>query len=452
MKIIILGAGPTGLGAAYHLDKLGHTCWQLFERNMQVGGLSASFADDKGFTWDIGGHVLFSHYDYFDRAVSEALVDSYYEHQRECWIRILQAWVPYPFQNNVRHLPDQAMQECVAGLRNLQCIPSQSENFYEWMHAVFGAGIVKYFMEPYNKKVWGVPLETMGKQWIAERVSLVDLARIERNIAEQRDDLSWGPNNTFKFPRSGGTGAIFEGIAGPLRDRIHLDHEMTAIDLERKQVCFSNGRIENYDVLINSSPLDLLVGRCASIPESLVSAAEDLVHNGGLIVGLGFERRRDDSKCWMYFPENNSPFYRVTNFHNYSPFNVPGGDTNRFSSLMCETTYSSYKSVDKELIVYETILGLIKSGMIDESQRERIVSRYPIDIPYSYPVPTLGRDRALSLIQPYLEARSVYSRGRFGAWKYEVGNMDHSFMQGVEIVDRLLGNGTEPTLNLQECL
>ena len=150
--------------------------------------------------------------------------------------------MPYPFQNNVRHLPDEALQECVNGLRSLQGNPSQAVNFYEWLLAVFGNGIVKHFMEPYNRKVWGVPLETMSKEWIAERVSLVDLARIERNIVEQRDELSWGPNSTFMFPRQGGTGAIYEEIAESFRDRIHLDHEMQEIDLEAKQVRFTNGR------------------------------------------------------------------------------------------------------------------------------------------------------------------------------------------------------------------
>ncbi len=444
---MILGAGPTGLGAAYHLNKLGHTTWQLFERNSHVGGLSASFVDDKGFTWDIGGHVLFSHYAYFDQAVAEALGDEYYEHQRESWVRILQTWVPYPFQNNVRHLPDHALRECVNGLRSLHGNRAQAADFHEWMRSVFGSGIVKYFMEPYNRKVWGVPLETMSKEWIAERVSVVDLARIERNIAEQRDDLSWGPNNTFKFPKKGGTGAIYESIAGRLRDRIFLDHEMSVVDLEQKQVSFANGRVENYDVLINTAPLDLLVASCGSLPEAVRALAEDLVHNSGLIVGLGCEERRDDAKCWMYFPEDNSPFYRVTNFHNYSRFNVPGGDTDRYSSLMCETTYSPYKLEDKANIIDETVQGLVNSGMIHEPQIQRIVSQYLIDIPHSYPVPTLGRDKALSVIQPYLESKDVYSRGRFGAWKYEVGNMDHSFMQGVEVIERLFAGGGEPTLN-----
>jgi len=64
MKILIIGAGPCGLGAAYRLEQLGYWDWQVFERNSYVGGLSASFFDDLGFTWNVGGHVLFSHYEY----------------------------------------------------------------------------------------------------------------------------------------------------------------------------------------------------------------------------------------------------------------------------------------------------------------------------------------------------------------------------------------------------
>ena len=219
------------------------------------------------------------------------------------------------------------------------------------------------------------------------------------------------------------------------------------MDLEQKQVRFGNGRVASYDVLINTTPLDRFVAGCTGVPEQVADAVAVLVHNGGLIVGVGLEQRRGDSKCWMYFPESNSPFYRVTNFHNYSPYNVPAGDTSRYSSLMCETTYSDYKTVGKDAIVEQTVDGLVSSGMLADGERNLIVSQYLIDIPYSYPVPTLGRDKALGAIQPYLESRSVYSRGRFGAWKYEVGNMDHSFMQGVEVVERILTGKEETTLH-----
>lgn len=445
IPILILGAGPTGLGAAYHLNKLGHADWHIFERNAYVGGLAASFVDAQGFTWDIGGHVLFSHYPYFDQAVSEALGDAYYQHQRESWVRILQTWVPYPFQNNVRYLPDHALAECIAGLKNLRGTPADAANFREWIEAVFGRGIVKYFMEPYNRKVWAIPLERMSKDWIAERVSVVDLARIERNIAEDRDDVSWGPNNTFLFPRAGGTGAIYEGIAGKFRDKIDFYQSMRSIDLENKQVIFENGRVVSYDVLINTSPLDILVRSCTDVPDTVRAAADSLVHNSGFVVGIGLAGRRDDSKCWMYFPEETAPFYRVTNFHRYSPYNVPDGDVGRYFSLMCETSCASFDPARRATIIDETIDGLVASGMISDQERACVASRYLIDTPYSYPVPTLQRDKALQIVQPYLESRGVYSRGRFGGWKYEVANMDHSFMQGVEVVDRILNGSPEPT-------
>lgn len=444
--IIILGAGPCGLGAAYHLHKLCYHNWQLFELNRHIGGLSASFVDDKGFTWDIGGHVLFSHYNYFDKAVAEALGDTWYEHQRESWVRILNTWVPYPFQNNIRHLPLDALDECLEGLKELAGNPHTASNFREWMDTVFGAGIVKHFMEPYNRKVWGVPLHDMSREWIGERVSVIDLARIERNISEKIDDVNWGPNNTFKFPERGGTGAIFNGIARRFQERISFSHELIEVDLTARKITFTNDRQESYDTLINTIPLDIFIGLCRDVPDHVREAAGNLVHNSGLIVGIGVEGERRDSKCWMYFPEDNCPFYRVTNFHNYSPWNVPNGDSSRYFSLMCETTYSPHKPVNREQIVEETIQGLVNAGLLSNIERKRIVSRYLIDIPYSYPVPTVGRDAALAVINQFLESCGVFSRGRFGAWKYEVGNMDHSFMQGVEVVDRLLSGNAETTI------
>ena len=64
-RIVIIGAGPTGLGAAYRLQELGHKNWKIYEKQGYVGGLAASFVDSQGFTWDVGGHVMFSHYKYF---------------------------------------------------------------------------------------------------------------------------------------------------------------------------------------------------------------------------------------------------------------------------------------------------------------------------------------------------------------------------------------------------
>src|SRR5690606_11960998 len=76
-RILIIGAGPTGLGAGYRLKELGHPDFKLFERHPYIGGLAHSFTDDHGFTWDIGGHVMFSHYEYYDRVFDRLMGDEF---------------------------------------------------------------------------------------------------------------------------------------------------------------------------------------------------------------------------------------------------------------------------------------------------------------------------------------------------------------------------------------
>jgi hypothetical protein len=86
--------------------------------------------------------------------------------------------------------------------------------------------------------------------------------------------------------------------------------------------------------------------------------------------------------------------------------------------------------------------ALVSLGFID---RERVVSTWHRFLNHGYPVPVLGRDDDLGFVNRTLEHLGVYSRGRFGGWRYEVSNQDHAFMQGVEIIDRLVNGASEVT-------
>jgi hypothetical protein len=92
--------------------------------------------------------------------------------------------------------------------------------------------------------------------------------------------------------------------------------------------------------------------------------------------------------------------------------------------------------------------GLISTGFLPD--RSAVHHVWHRRLEHGYPTPTLDRDETLARLLPGLEARAVYSRGRFGAWKYEVSNQDHSFAQGVEVVDRWLSGAPETTLNQPE--
>jgi protoporphyrinogen oxidase len=448
VKYLIIGAGPTGLGAAHRLRELGCEDFLVLEREGYAGGLAASFQDSAGFTWDFGGHVLFSHYEYYDNLVHDLLEGQYLRHERESWVRAANTWVPYPFQNNLRHLPPETRWKCVRGLlpgNRPELAPGQRPaHFRQWIETVFGPGIGEAFMWPYNFKVWATPPEQMSYSWIGERVSVVDLEGVLENILLERDDAGWGPNNTFLFPLFGGTGAIFTALARRVEDRIRYGAEVARIDPRGRTVRTTDGETIAYETLLNTGPLNLLCTRWLEAPaEELVRGAGMLEHNSVWVGGVGLDTARADSRCWMYFPEQDSPCYRITNFHNYSPNLTPRPGAQR--AFMCEVSYSGHKPENLDTLMDDVVRGLVDTTLMSKDELADVVTRHAMTREHGYPVPTLGRDAGLSLILPRLEALGIFSRGRFGGWKYEVSNMDHSVMQGVDWAQRMLNDQPETT-------
>ncbi|MGO8764074.1 MAG: protoporphyrinogen/coproporphyrinogen oxidase [Limisphaerales bacterium] len=447
-KIVIIGAGPTGLGAARRLEELGRHDWELLEAGSEAGGLAASFVDEKGFTWDIGGHVQFSHYDYFDRAMEEFLgKEGWLHHQRESWVWMRDRFIPYPFQNNIHRLPAEDLDKCLGGLveitRNGQVKPG---NFREWILATFGPGLAEVFMLPYNFKVWAYPPEMMNAVWVGERVAVTDLKRVLHNLAHRKDDVSWGPNNMFQFPKYGGTGAIWRECAKRLpQERLRYNAKVESIDLTRHTVTVAGGETLDYDGLVSTIPLRELI-KLSGQTQFTELAGRGLLSSASNIFGIGLKGAPPEelrTKCWMYFPEDNCPFYRVTVFSNYSPNNVP--DIRNYWSLMAEVSESPCKAVHQKTLLEDVIQGAINTRLIPS--RDAIVSTWSYRAGYGYPTPGLTRDEALAEMIPFFEKHGVFSRGRFGLWKYEVSNQDHSFMQGVELVERLVNGREEITAN-----
>jgi protoporphyrinogen oxidase len=451
VKYLIIGSGPCGLGAGYRFKEIHEEDFLILEKTSYVGGLATSFQDDNGFTWDIGGHVQFSHYDYFDKAMERSIgKDQWLCHQRESWVWMLDRFIPYPFQNNIHRLPIKEKLNSMLGLIQNKFSPSQEppQNFSDWIQQSFGTGISNIFLLPYNYKVWAFKPEKMNYKWIGERVSTVDLARIAKNLILNKDDVSWGPNNTFQFPNKGGTGAIWKGIADIVgREKIRQNANIVEVDPDNKKVILSSGEEIEYEYILSTIPLNELTNRISKIENNLKQKANQLLYSSSHIFGIGIKGKPHKdlkTKCWMYFPESNCPFYRVTVFSNYSPNNVP--DIKTQFSLMAEVSSSPDKVVDEENLLQEVIQGLINTKLISET--DEIASTWSFKADYGYPTPSLNRDQVLEAVIPELDKENIYSRGRFGGWKYEVSNQDHTFMQGVEWVDKILHNVEEKTYTL----
>jgi len=441
-RVAIIGAGPTGLGAAYRLAELGLPNVTLFEQTGHTGGLAASFRDRAGFTWDVGGHVQFSHYEYFDRAMTRVMGDEWFFHDREAWIWIRGRFVPYPLQHNIHFLPEPEKRACLVGLlRRRPDGPVAPANFAEWLRARFGDGLADTFLLPYNTKVWAHPPSDLGYAWVGERVAEVDLERVVLNLLDDRADVSWGPNNQFRFPARGGTGEIWRRLAATFpAGTVRYGAEVSRIDLGHRSLEFTDGSREPYDILISSMPLDRLARMTDA---ALADAAAGLKYSTVHVVGIGLCGTVPPSlakKCWIYFPEEIYPFYRLTVFSNYSPHNVP--DASKHWSVMVEVSESARMPADREHLRDAIIDGLVAARVI--ASTSQILSCWEYSVPHGYPTPFLDRDKLVDPLLSAFERHGVFSRGRFGAWKYEVSNQDHAFMQGVELVNRL-AFGTEET-------
>jgi protoporphyrinogen oxidase len=435
-RIVIVGAGPTGLAAGYRLQELGYDDWVILEANDYVGGLATSFTDDAGFTYDIGGHVMFSHYPYYDALVDRLMGADYTELDREAWVWMEHRFIGYPFQNNLRDLEPSTVFECVTGLLDAQRNGhTKPQNFEQWVLNTFGAGIAEHFMLPYNFKVWATPPSLMNYVWIGERVSVVDLEGVLRNVLLGEDQKSWGPNNRFKYPLRGGTGHLYDQLRTYVDDHMRMQTPVVAVHADEKFVVTASGDRLDYDVLLSTMPLNRLVSSLDSVPGHVRSAASGLHWSGSHIVGVGVDRPAETTKNWIYFPERDVPFYRVTYLSNYSPFITPEPDQ---MLLLTETSRSPHKPELESTIVERVVDGLESTGLLHPGDRQRIVTTWRCSPEQTYPVPSVNRDAALGVLQPWLRQHHIWSRGRFGAWLYEVGNMDHSAMQGVEFVNHVL--------------
>lgn len=441
-RLVILGAGPCGLGAAWRLHEQGYDNFVLYEKEAYAGGLATSFTDSHGFTWDVGGHVIHSHYEYFDKMFETVLAGEYNTMERQAWVWLYHRFIPYPFQLNIRYLPKRVRNECLVELEKAATGTNRStiRHFQDWVEASFGTGIARHFLLPYNRKQWAYPPDKMNYAWVGDRVATIDIARVRNNITNKRDDVSWGPNAVFHFPASGGSGQIWKKAAAHIGKPIRFQKSVSRVDAKNHTVTFIDGSRETYDALLSTIPLDTLQDITTGLQTELPRS--QLVHSSVIIVGLGIKGELPahlTNKCWMYFPEDKAPFFRATVFSRYAKTNAPAGTW----SLMTEIAVSDYRPQPVN-VVDAVIRGAIATQLI--THRDKIVHTWVYTAPYGYPTPTLNRDSQLARVLPELEQYDIYSRGRFGAWKYEVSNQDHTFMQGVEWANRMLNGAAEITV------
>jgi len=416
MKLII-GAGLSGLSAAYHMGG----GYRVLERDGEVGGLSRSVTS-KGYTFDLAPHIFFSGSQYVNGLVDELLNGDLIRQRRRAFIYTHRTYVEYPFEVNLHGLPQKVIDECIEGARSRPNI--QPHNFMEWIRATMGEGVAKYYMAPYNQKIWKYPLEEMNIDWVAGRVPAPSVEEMEKG-ARAKVEREYGPNAYFLYPRVGGIGAIANAFEKRI-DPVSFHSNVTEIRQKGKrlEVAYTNGgeakKLE-ADKVLSSVPLPELVKMIPSTPEDAVKASQRLIYNSLLCFNIGVDREGISDKHWLYFPEKEYIFNRISFPMNLSPETIPKGK----SSVLVEVTYRG-KKPDVEETKAKVREGLIKAEILRESDKIEVFDA--LDFKYAYVVYDLHHRSNVDAIKPHLDSLGVTLMGRFGEWEYL--NMDKSILSG----------------------
>jgi UDP-galactopyranose mutase len=430
---VILGGGLAGLSAAYHSDG----DFLLFERASRVGGLCRTEWVD-GFGFDRAIHILYTSDDALAALICEDILGGeYHEQVRRARVYSHGALTDYPFQANLYGLPPSVVQECLVGLHEARCAAPgrpRPTNFAEWITDTFGHGIAKHFMLPYNRRVWSVPPEEMHHHWIAGRVPVPDFGEVVAG-ALRPGTRRFGPNAAFWYPVRGGIEELPRRLAAKLEaDRLRLGTEITRIDTGRRLVRTASGECHPYERLLSSLPLPAMARLICDVPDDVMAAITRLRANTVVTVLVGVARAAVHDAHWIYFPEAEFPFHRISFPMNFSPSLVPPG----CSSILAEFSVAEAAELDGRDLVAETVQGLRRAGILRDD--DEVVASATITLCPAYVIYDHAHRAVVDRIHAWLESEGITPIGRFGEWEYF--NMDQAIESGRRAVATLPAMGS----------
>lgn len=431
-EIIIIGAGLTGLSAAYHLEKQGFFDYKIFEKNDRPGGLLQS-VHHEGFTFDHTGHLLHisdpSFYSFLD---SIASVANFNLVERKTGIFSHDVLSDYPFQINLHGLPMDVAVECIEGYVKRSTHLKKPKNFHSWVLKHFGAGFGKHFFFPYNSKILSYDLKKVHPSWTGRFVPSTNLQAILKGTIEKKPPAGIGYNSSFYYPKKGGIEFIIRQLVAQLKNNIQNNHKVVHIDTSKKIVYFHNGYKESYQHLITTMPLPhLLENISQSSRTSFDTAAQKMVCNAVTNINLGFSVDTLSDMHWIYFPEKAFPLYRLGFWHNISPTSVPTGKT----AIYGEFSYLPNKK-NRNIIAKQTDQAIKKTLSFLGLQKHHLITQKVLHLDHAYVIYDAWRDKNLSKLLLQLKEMGLYSIGRYGEWKYS--SMQEAVLDGKRTADLLM--------------
>lgn len=485
-KVIIVGAGPAGLSAAYYILKESGSDVQLIilEESGYIGGISRTY-NYNGNRIDIGGHRFFTKSDEIKKFWSEIFtfpddgsnaLKEHIQNDDKCFLKRKRVSRIY-FKKNFFEYPVKCTLSTFINFGIIDslkiifgylysCIYKRKEKSLEDFYINrFGLQLYKCFFEDYTTKVWGLHPSKISSEWGSQRIKGLSLFKCVQNYMNRcinkKNKIETSLIEEFLYPKYG-PGQFYEEVARKIVDmggKIIFNNRVEKFNFDNSRIVSVQAidkenykHIYNCDYIFSSMPIkDLILGFNCKVDDRIKNIACELPYRDFITVGLlvkkltvmnKFENNKLIPDCWIYVQDKSVNLGRIQIFNNWSPYMVRDYNNSVFLGLeyFCSENDDLWNMQDKDFVnmaadeLYR--IGFINKNDVLDSIVIRMKKAYP-----SY----FGSYKYFAELRKYINSiENLYCIGRNGQHRYN--NMDHSAMTGIEAAKLMIKGGNKDSL------
>jgi protoporphyrinogen oxidase len=436
--VVIIGAGPAGLTAAYELLRLGVKSI-LLEREAVAGGLART-VNYKGYLLDIGGHAFFTKVPAVDRIWREVLGDDLIDRPHLSSIYYNKKFFRYPVQalDALKGLGLIESLRCGLSYVSAQLAPQKPETSFDaWVSNRFGERLYQTFFQTYTEKVWGVPCKEIQADWAVQRMRGLSLSAVLRNAIlpgrklDRRDTVNMlAPG--FSYPRKG-PGMMWKRM----QEMIECGGAEIVFSAPVQRIHWQPGRILSVtaggrrfagDHFISSMPLREFFQKLEpSARPQLHAAVSSFRYRDFIVVAVIVRGGNIFSDLTVYIQDSHLKLGRIQNFGNWSQELIPQPETSCLGLEYFCTEGDETWSLPNEALIELAERELFSTGLLTPDQ---ILDATIVRVKKAYPIYDEKYERGVEAARQFLtNIPNLQVVGRNGMHRYN--HQDHSMLTAI---------------------